>query len=210
LNIVQAEVGRGLAFLICQEQVEELQRIAVGSHGMRACASPEEDSELDASPLTQPCASLRLDKIARQKWIGANNTIPPYGLSKVQRSVKQDPMFNKHRAFEASGRVLEEMLAKGELGDDVSRVVTEALRRELVLQDVRGKADKLRESESHEDFPEVAGLYKVIDSDTRTVVVDPELINRLANSQEGFVAGTGPRKRSDMGEEGARARDSPL
>jgi hypothetical protein len=67
------------------------------------------------------------------------------------------------------------------LGGDVSTVVTEALRRELVLKDVRGKADKLRTSEAHEDFPDVADLYKVIDSDTRTVVVDPELVNRLKN-----------------------------
>ncbi len=93
----------------------------------------------------------------------------------------QDPMFNKHRAFDASGRVLEEMLAESGLAGDVSTVVTEALRRELVLQDVRGKADKLRRSESHEDFPDVAALYKVIDSDTCTVVVDPELVRRLKN-----------------------------
>lgn len=93
----------------------------------------------------------------------------------------QDPMFNKHRAFDASGKVLEEMLAQGGLGGDVSTVATEALRRELVRQDVLGRSDKLRGSESHEDFPDVADLYKVIDSDTRTVVVDPELINRLMN-----------------------------
>jgi CRISPR-associated endonuclease/helicase Cas3 len=93
----------------------------------------------------------------------------------------EDPMFNKHRAFDASGKVLEEMLVENGLAGDVSTVVTEALRRELVLQDVRGKADKLRGSEAHEDFPDVADLYKVIDSDTRTVVVDPELVDRLKN-----------------------------
>jgi hypothetical protein len=36
LNIFQGEVSHGLALLIRQKQEEKLQRIAVGSHGMRA------------------------------------------------------------------------------------------------------------------------------------------------------------------------------
>jgi hypothetical protein len=39
LDIVQGEVSHGLALLICQEQIEELQRVAVGSHGMHACSA---------------------------------------------------------------------------------------------------------------------------------------------------------------------------
>ncbi|HYW45314.1 MAG TPA: DEAD/DEAH box helicase, partial [Bryobacteraceae bacterium] len=84
----------------------------------------------------------------------------------------QDPMFNRHPAFEASQRVLAEMLERGELGGGVSTVVTEALRRELVLRDVREKADKLRAYEADEEWRDLAELYRVIDSDTQVVVVD--------------------------------------
>lgn len=91
----------------------------------------------------------------------------------------QDQMFNSNPAFDTSRRVLAEMLEKGEIGRDVSQAVTEALRRELVRKDVRDRADKLREREKLEEFPEVAELYQVIDSDTRVVVVDPDLVRRL-------------------------------
>jgi CRISPR-associated endonuclease/helicase Cas3 len=95
----------------------------------------------------------------------------------------QDPMFNRHPAFDASRRVLEEMLQEVNINSDVSMTVTEALRRELVLFDIRAKADELRKSEVQEDFPRVAELYKVIDSDTRTVIVDLELVGRLENGE---------------------------
>jgi CRISPR-associated endonuclease/helicase Cas3 len=95
----------------------------------------------------------------------------------------QDPMFNKHPAFDSSRRVLAEMLQEGEIGTDASAAVTDALRRELILRDVREKADELRRAEALEEFPRVAELYRVIDSDTRTVVVDPELVRRLENRE---------------------------
>jgi CRISPR-associated endonuclease/helicase Cas3 len=90
-----------------------------------------------------------------------------------------DSMFNQHPAFRYSRDVLQKMLAEGKLKGDVSEAVTEALRRELVLKDVRGKADELRDCELQEEWPEVARLYRVIDSDTQTVVVDPNLVKRI-------------------------------
>jgi CRISPR-associated endonuclease/helicase Cas3 len=88
----------------------------------------------------------------------------------------QDPAFNHHPAFDSSRRVLKEMLEEGQID---SSVVTEALRRELILKDVGEKVEDLRKSERVLDFPRVAELYQVIDSDTRTVVVDPGLVERL-------------------------------
>jgi len=90
----------------------------------------------------------------------------------------QDPMFNQNPAFKSSRKVLEEMLLEGPI---VSGVVTEALRRELVRREVGIEADALRKAERREDFPEVAKLYQVIDSDTRTVVVDADLVKRIDN-----------------------------
>ena len=90
-----------------------------------------------------------------------------------------DSMFKRHPAFEAPRKVLAEMLAEGEFGADATTTVTEALRRELVRRDVRAKADELLKLESLEEFPKVAELYDVIGADTRTVVVDPALVERL-------------------------------
>jgi len=95
----------------------------------------------------------------------------------------QDPMFNQHPAFDASRRVLEKMLREGRLDGDVSQAATEALRRELVLKDVQARADSLRKAERQEDFPEVAKKYRVIDSDTKTVVVDPDLVKRIEGDE---------------------------
>ena len=67
------------------------------------------------------------------------------------------------------------MLEEGKIGADASATVTEALRREMVVQDISEKARELRRNESLEEFPRVAELYSVIDADTRTVIVDAEL-----------------------------------
>jgi hypothetical protein len=72
------------------------------------------------------------------------------------------------------------MLAEGPIS---AGSVTEALRRELVWRDVRSRADSLGKAERTEDFPEVAKLYRVIDSDTLTVVVDRDLVARLENGE---------------------------
>jgi CRISPR-associated endonuclease/helicase Cas3 len=95
----------------------------------------------------------------------------------------QDPIFNRHPGFEASRRVLSEMLGEGAIGPETSNAVTDALRRELVVHEVGAKAEELRRCERLEEFPRVAELYRVIDSDTRTVVVDPELVKRLNEGQ---------------------------
>jgi hypothetical protein len=88
-------------------------------------------------------------------------------------------VFNQHPAFESSRRVLGEMLAEARLGGSTSDVMTEALRRELVLKDVSQKANQLSKYEMRRDFPEVAKMYQVIDGDTRTVIVDRALVERL-------------------------------
>ena len=95
----------------------------------------------------------------------------------------QDPMFNRHPAFDASRRVLAEMLDEHLIRADASSAVTEALRRELVLREVAENAEKLRKLETLEDFPQVAEMYKVIDTDTRTVIVDLALARRLEGGE---------------------------
>jgi CRISPR-associated endonuclease/helicase Cas3 len=102
-----------------------------------------------------------------------------WGCADVWDIRLQDPLFNEHPAFRFSRTVLAEMLREGGFGGSVSDAVTEALRRELVLRDVREKADALRKHEACQDFPAVAKSYQVIESDTRIVVVDAELAGML-------------------------------
>jgi CRISPR-associated endonuclease/helicase Cas3 len=90
-----------------------------------------------------------------------------------------DRLFNEHPAFRTSRQVLAEMLARG-IADDV----TEALLKELRLKDVGDQAAHLVKSEGVLDFREVGRLYRVIDSDTRTVVVDRALVARLEAGQK--------------------------
>jgi CRISPR-associated endonuclease/helicase Cas3 len=111
---------------------------------------------------------------------GRVNRHGEWAASEVWDVRLQDPAFNQHPDFDASRRVLEEMLKEGKI---VSSVVTEALRRELVLRELGQKADRLRKAETSANFPEVTELYRVIDSDTRTVVVDPELVERLKKGE---------------------------
>jgi CRISPR-associated endonuclease/helicase Cas3 len=91
----------------------------------------------------------------------------------------QDPMFNQHPGFEGSRHVLREMLENGGIVAADGAVITGALRREFVVRDIRSKAEELMRREAGEEFPEVAKLYRVIESETVTVVVDPELVEAL-------------------------------
>ncbi len=103
--------------------------------------------------------------------------------SRVWDVTLRDPNFNHHPAFKESRMVLREMLDKGEISPDISRTVTEALRRELVRRHVSERADDLRKKESAQDFPAVSELYSVIDSDTQTVIVDPQLVKELQDGR---------------------------
>ena len=94
----------------------------------------------------------------------------------------RDRRFNVHPGFEASRRVLEKMLREGGLKGDAAMVVSVAMRRELIEKDVQDDVENLLKAERCSDWPEVSKLYRVIDSDTQTVVVDQELVMRI---QEG-------------------------
>jgi CRISPR-associated endonuclease/helicase Cas3 len=91
-----------------------------------------------------------------------------------------DPLFNEHPAFRASRQVLEEMSQEGWLnGKPAAEVVTQALRRELILRDIQQKSEELKKKEARKEYAEVASKYRVIEADTHTVIVKPELISTL-------------------------------
>jgi CRISPR-associated endonuclease/helicase Cas3 len=91
-----------------------------------------------------------------------------------------DPLFNEHPAFRASRHVLKEMSQEGWLdGKPAAEAVTEALRRELVLRDIQSKSEELKRKEERKEYAEVALLYRVIESDTKVVVIKPEIVAAL-------------------------------
>jgi CRISPR-associated endonuclease/helicase Cas3 len=95
----------------------------------------------------------------------------------------QDPLFNSNPQFRRSRDVLGKLFEEGSI-DSMSpaSLVTEAMRRELLAWWGPG-GDELKKSEKALDFVEVAKKYRVIEGDTRLVVVDTELLQRLANRE---------------------------
>ena len=85
---------------------------------------------------------------------------------------------NRNRALEDSIRVLRQLLE--EKLSVSAELCTEALRRELRLDPRSGSLlSKVADAESKLDFPEVERLFKIINADTRTVVVGDDLIRRI-------------------------------
>jgi hypothetical protein len=80
--------------------------------------------------------------------------------------------------------VLEALFKEGLLDGQVdpTRLVTLAMRRELRR---RGRllTDHLGEAERRGNYPDVASLGRLIDAETRLVVVDPSLRDRIAERQ---------------------------
>lgn len=95
-----------------------------------------------------------------------------------------DPLFNEHPAFRTSRQVLEKMAEQGWLdGKAAAEAVTEALCRELKLKDVQKKSLQLKDKEARREYADVAELYRVIDAETYTVVIDRELQAKLERGQ---------------------------
>ena len=91
----------------------------------------------------------------------------------------QAPLFNRHSGFTLSSQILEKLFEENKVGiESPADLITEALRREL-MSDTEEKHKRIQKMEMEMDYPEVANLYKVIASDTRLVLVDKTLIDKL-------------------------------
>lgn len=96
-----------------------------------------------------------------------------------------DNGFSLHPQAKLSRRILEQVFAEcasknRQPGPDDC---TDAIQREI-FQDHGGKSsqmEKIFQAEKDADYPEVAKLCRIIDAATQTVVVEPELIQRLQN-----------------------------
>lgn len=88
------------------------------------------------------------------------------------------PLIKQHKSVGAMARVLKSMLRGGMTSPKYS---TEALRRELQEQKIGTTAKELLESESRYKFDDVGEKFKVIESDTRLILVDEDKFERLEN-----------------------------
>jgi CRISPR-associated endonuclease/helicase Cas3 len=95
-----------------------------------------------------------------------------------------DPLLNRHPAFDVSRDVLGQLFAEGALARCTpTEAVTEAARRE-VMSGQNPKAGRIRSLEKKMDYPGVASLCRVIDADTRLVVVDRRIIGAIRNHEK--------------------------
>ncbi len=107
---------------------------------------------------------------------GRVNRHQEFGQSEVWTFALQETnLLRLHPGFKDSSKVLEKMFVEGRVTPDDCK---EALRREVCLS---GLKDKIRDFEDAKDFPEVHSLFRVIDANTYTVVVDDMVKQRLKN-----------------------------
>lgn len=105
---------------------------------------------------------------------GRVNRHQEFGQSEVWTfTLQETDLLRLHPGFEVSSKVLEKMFAESRVTPDDCK---EALRREVCLS---GLKDKIRDFEDAKDFPEVHSLFRVIDANTYTVVVDDMVKQRL-------------------------------
>jgi hypothetical protein len=90
-----------------------------------------------------------------------------------------DAMLSKHPGFTVPSRVLDKLFNDTLIEtQSPSELAKEAMRRE-VTAGAENKAREICKNEDGMEYPDVARLCRVIDSDTRLVVIDPDLIEAL-------------------------------
>lgn len=90
--------------------------------------------------------------------------------------LRHDHLLRPHPAFDVSGRILGELFDEDKVSPDFC---TEALRREITQEGMPKKKKEIHVAERNADFPTVEELFRIITSDTLTVVVDESLVQRL-------------------------------
>lgn len=94
-----------------------------------------------------------------------------------------DSLLTQHPGFTVPRRVLDGLFDDASIESrSPSDLAKEAMRREVTAKDEE-RAQQISKEEDGMEYPDVARLCQVIQSDTRTVVIDPTLIDALRNRQ---------------------------
>lgn len=97
----------------------------------------------------------------------------------------KDPFLNKHPLFEVSRAVLDQMFDE-KIFDAMSsdEATTEAIFRELGKTGTLQKSMLIQEYEDKQEYKKVELLTKVIDADTRTVIIPSTITHKLENGEK--------------------------
>jgi CRISPR-associated endonuclease/helicase Cas3 len=112
---------------------------------------------------------------------GRANRSGEYATAEIWDFRVLDSLLPPHPAFQASQEVLEELFKENAVGPLYS---TEAIRREVQRETIKKRSDQLKDRESKLDYPQVSKLCRVIESDTRTVVIDQQIVEALERREK--------------------------
>ena len=93
--------------------------------------------------------------------------------------IVNDPLLTLHPDFKHSRDVVEDIFRKGMWNQDLTTLMTYALEQEFKRQSGGQKIDELFQKEAVGSYPRVAELTRLINSDTRPVVIDARLIDAI-------------------------------
>ncbi len=90
-----------------------------------------------------------------------------------------DPLLSLHPDFKSSRDVVEDVFRKGMWDRDLTALMTYALEEEFKRKSEEQRIGDLWEQETVGSYPNVAKLTRLITSDTRLVLIDPDLIKAV-------------------------------
>jgi CRISPR-associated endonuclease/helicase Cas3 len=94
-----------------------------------------------------------------------------------------DDLLTAHPGFTVSRHVLDTLFEEGSIDRlSPSDLAKEAMRREVTAKGEQ-RASAIVKAEEGMEYPEVASLCRVIDADTRIVVIDPKLVEALRQGE---------------------------
>jgi CRISPR-associated endonuclease/helicase Cas3 len=94
-----------------------------------------------------------------------------------------DAMLSQHPGFTVPRRVLDKLFSDAFIeAQSPSELAKEAMRREVTAGN-ESKAREICKNEDEMEYPDVARLCRVIDSDTRLIVIDPGLVEALRQKE---------------------------
>lgn len=115
---------------------------------------------------------------------GRVNRDGEYTDSEMWCFVINDPNMKAHPGFKTSQKVFTQLIEADLLNKlTITELVTEAIKREI-KEDFNEKIEKILQYEKSHQYPEVADICKIISSDTRLVVMEPEIIHMLENGEK--------------------------
>lgn len=115
---------------------------------------------------------------------GRVNRDGEYKDSEMWCFVINDPNMKTHPGFKTSQKVFTQLIEAELLNKlTITELVTETIKREI-KEDRNEKIEKILQYERNHQYPEVADICKIISSDTRLVVMEPEIIHMLENGEK--------------------------